>query len=203
MANKKTTTQDKKLEREYVIPLRKKYQHVARYKKTPKAIKTVKEFLARHMNVRDRDLKKIKLDKFLNETLWMNGIKNPPHKIKVKAIKEGEIVRVSASELPGKLEFKKKRLDKQEKEAKQVAEKKKSKMEEMKQAQTSKKPKEEKAKEDKEKEKENKDSAQSTDNLRAARHTSKDLNSEVKEKKLKEEEKDKSPKENKSKEENK
>ena len=57
MAEKKETKKavDKKtsnvLEREYVIPLRARYQHVARYKKTPKAIKTVKEFLVKHMKI--------------------------------------------------------------------------------------------------------------------------------------------------------
>ena len=161
MADKKNTPkQEKTLEREYTIPLRKKYQHVARYKKTPKAIKSIKEFLVRHMNVRDRDLKKIKLDRYLNETLWMNGIKNPPHKIKVKAVKRGDIVNVSIVELPGRLEFKQKREEKQEKEAKQAAEKKKSKMEEMKkQTSASKKPgKEEESEEEGGDKKETKDS---------------------------------------------
>ena len=36
MAEKKTKTE--KTEQEYVIPLREKYRHAVRYKKTPKAI---------------------------------------------------------------------------------------------------------------------------------------------------------------------
>ena len=112
MADKKTETKSKKIEREYIIPLRKKYQHVARYKKTPKAIKTVKEFLARHLQVRDRDLGKIKLDKFLNEFLWARGIKNPPHKVKVKVVKEEDIVRAELVDYPTKLRFKKARQEK-------------------------------------------------------------------------------------------
>ena len=72
-------------------PLRKKIRVSPRYKKTNKAIKIVKEFLARHMKIRDRDLKKIKLDTYLNEFLWSRGIRNPPHKIRVKAIMSSRI----------------------------------------------------------------------------------------------------------------
>src|SRR4030043_1397196 len=96
MAAKKTETKTEKLEREYVIPLRHRWKIVPRYQRTNKAVKTVKEFLARHMKVRDRDLNKIKVDKYLNEIIWSSGIKYPPSKIKVKAVKEGDIVRAEA-----------------------------------------------------------------------------------------------------------
>lgn len=122
---KKTETKTEKIEREYTIPLREKSRVVPRYKKTPKTIRTIKEFLIRHMKIYDKDLKKIKLDKYLNEYLWSRGIKNPPHKIKVKAIKEGEIVKVELVELPEKLRFKKAREEKIEKKTKEVVEKKK------------------------------------------------------------------------------
>lgn len=102
------------LEREYVIPLREKCRPVPRYKKTNKAIKTIKEFLARHMKVRDRDLDKIKLNTYLNEFLWSQGIRHPPHKVKVKAIKVGGIVTAELVELPKKLSNKKARTDKME-----------------------------------------------------------------------------------------
>lgn len=123
-----------KTEREYIIPLRKKFQLAARYKKTPKAVKSVKEFLARHMQIRDRDLKKIKIDKFLNEILWFRGIRNPPHKVRVRAVKEGDLVRVYAVDLPKKLEFKKKRFDKRTQEAKEAIEKKKTMMQKAKES---------------------------------------------------------------------
>ena len=74
----KKTEQTTNLEREYVIPLRRKVNIVPRYKKTPKAIKTIKEFIAQHMKVRDRDLKKIRIDRYLNEAVWARGIKKPP-----------------------------------------------------------------------------------------------------------------------------
>ena len=135
MAEKK----QEKTEQEYTIPLRGKFKHVARYKKTPKAIKSVKEFLARHMKIYDRDLNKIKLEREVNEFLWARGIKNPPHKIKVKAIKNGDIVNVELVDLPNKLKFKKLREEKQEKKALEIKEKKKSMMEKAKETMQGKK----------------------------------------------------------------
>jgi len=126
---KKPEPKVEKIEREYIIPLREKGRPVPRYKKTPKAVKTVKEFLVRHMKIRDRDLNKIKIDRFVNEVLWFRGIKNPPHKIKVRAIKQGEIVRVELVDVPEKLKFKKIREEKRETKAKENLEKKKSMME--------------------------------------------------------------------------
>jgi large subunit ribosomal protein L31e len=150
----KKEKEQKTIEREYVIPLREKYRHVPRYKKTPKAVKIVKEFLARHMKVYDRDLKKIRIDKYLNEFLWLRGIKKPPAKIKVKAIKENDIVRVEIVEMPDKLKFKKLREEKKEKEAKEFVEKKKGLMQKAKeaiQAPETKEKTEEEKKEEKEK----------------------------------------------------
>jgi len=125
MAKKKSETKVDKLEREYVIPLRRKVKHAVRYKKTPKAIRTIKEFLVKHMKVYDRDLKKIKIDGFLNEAIWGRGIKNPPHKIKVKAVKEGDIVRAELVDYPTKLKFKKLRLIKRDQTAQDTLDKKK------------------------------------------------------------------------------
>jgi len=110
----------------YVIPLREKCRVVPRYKKTNKAIKSVKEFLARHMKVRDRDLNKVRLDSYLNEFLWARGIKNPPHKVKVRAIKEGDLVRVELVDFPKKLANKKAQAEKLDKAAKDVVKKKKA-----------------------------------------------------------------------------
>src|SRR4030042_5310293 len=119
-------TNDNKIEREYVIPLRRRWKIVPRYQKTNKAVRTVKEFLVRHMKIRDRDLNKIKIDKYLNEIIWSRGIKNPPSKIKVRAIKEGDIVRAEAVDMPDNLKFRKIREEKAESAAKDVAKKKKA-----------------------------------------------------------------------------
>ncbi len=122
----KTPVKEEKKEKEYIIPLREKCRVVPRYKKTNKAVKSVKEFLARHMKVRDRDLDKIRLDSYLNEFLWARGIKNPPHKVKVKVYKEGELIRVELAELPKKLADKKARKDKIENAALEIVKKKKA-----------------------------------------------------------------------------
>lgn len=151
MTDKKTETS---IEREYIIPLRTKWKHVARYKKTNRAVKAVKEFIARHMKIRDRDLDKIKIDKILNEFMWARGIKNPPSKIKVKAVKEDGIVNVHLAEIPKDLKYKKERLEKRNRQAREIVEKKKSTMEKLKEvAQHKEEPKtEETSEETKEKE---------------------------------------------------
>ena len=115
-----------KLEREYIIPLTKNVRKVPTYKRANKAIRTIKEFLARHMKVADRDLDNVRIDKYLNEMIWHRGIKHPPSKIKVKAIKEDGIVRVTAVEYPTNIKFKKLRAEKVENQSKEVAKKKKS-----------------------------------------------------------------------------
>lgn len=123
-----------KLEREYIIPLRIKWQHVARYKRTNRAVKAIKEFLVKHMSIRDRDLNKVRIDKLLNEFMWQRSIQNPPNKVKVKAIKEDGIVRVELAELPTNLKFKKIRLEKRDKKAMEKVESKKSVLEKFKEA---------------------------------------------------------------------
>jgi len=127
------------LEREYVIPLREKCRVVPRYKKTNKAVKSIKEFIVKHMKVYDRDLNKIKVDKYVNEFLWARGIRNPPHQIKVKAIKQGDIVRVELVDYPDKLKFKKLRAEKIGKEAKEIKESKKTMMQKAKETMQSRK----------------------------------------------------------------
>ncbi|MBM3247499.1 hypothetical protein FJZ17_03105 [Candidatus Pacearchaeota archaeon] len=94
------------LEREYIVPLRVGWLKTHKYKRANKAVKTLKEFLARHMKVYDRDTRKIKVDILLNNELRFRGIKKPANKIKVKAIKydNGEVV-VKLVELSKHVEF--------------------------------------------------------------------------------------------------
>jgi len=93
------------LEREYIIPLRKKLLDVPRYRRASKAVKILKEFLAKHMKVEDRDLRKVKVDIYLNNELWFKGIKNPAGKIKVKAVKKDGIVYAELAEIPLAVKF--------------------------------------------------------------------------------------------------
>jgi len=152
---KKAEIKIETIEKEYIIPLREKCRPVPRYKKTPKAVKTIKEFLIRHMKMRDNNLKKIKIDRYLNEFLWKRGIKKPIHKIKVKAIKEGDIVRVELVNIPEKLKFKKLREERREQEAEEVGKKKKDLPE--KEKEIKEKPEEEKEKKKEKEEKEKKE----------------------------------------------
>jgi ribosomal protein L31E len=95
------------LEREYVVPLREAFRETAFYRKTPKAVKALKIFIAKHMKVEERNTDKVKLDKFLNEQMWFRGIRYPPARIKVKAKKYSNgIVTVELSEMPQALKFK-------------------------------------------------------------------------------------------------
>lgn len=132
---KKETSSNKNLEREYVIPLRPETRKVPRYKKANKAIKAIKEFIAKHMKVPERDLKKVKLDLQINEMVWERGIKKPLSKIKVKAIKNTDgIVNVSAVETPDKIKFRHMRIEKRESKAKELLESKKTMMQKAKES---------------------------------------------------------------------
>ncbi len=71
-----------KLERTYTIPLRREYLKVPNYRRTEKASRALREFLVKHMKSDT-----IKVGKFLNEHIWMHGMKNPPHHVKVNAVK--------------------------------------------------------------------------------------------------------------------
>jgi large subunit ribosomal protein L31e len=73
------------IERTYTIPLRKGFINAPRYKKTKNAVSELKYFLSRHMKSEN-----VLIGKHLNEHLWLHGIKNPPHSVKVVVIKEDD-----------------------------------------------------------------------------------------------------------------
>ena len=126
----KKESQPKQLfEREYVVPLRRGWLKVPKYKRGNKAVKTLKEFIARHMKIYDRDLNKVKIDVNLNNELRFRGIKKPPAKIKVRARKfDNDFVNVELVNLPTHIQFKIKReerLKKKEEKKQEVKEEKK------------------------------------------------------------------------------
>ena len=96
---------EKILEREYVIPLRKALLRVPQYRRSGRAIKAIKKFIAKHMKVADRDVKNVKLDVYFNNEVWFRGRANPPTKVKVKARKEGDIVHVEFVDVPEHVKF--------------------------------------------------------------------------------------------------
>ena len=112
------------LEREYIVPLKRGILNVPQYRRAKKAVRVLKEFIAQHMQVRDRDLNKIKIDIYLNNELWFRGIKKPASKIKVKAKKIDGIVYVELADVPEAVGYKMAYAEKQK--AKAVAAKVKS-----------------------------------------------------------------------------
>ena len=75
------------IERVYNVPLRKEFRKVPRYKKTKKAMTALRQFLAKHMKSDN-----IKISNDINMIVWKDGIKNPPHHIKVIAKKDDKDV---------------------------------------------------------------------------------------------------------------
>jgi len=70
-------------ERTYTIPLRKEILKAPKYKRAKKAVSAVREFVIRHSKSSE-----VRIGKHLNKKLWQQGIKNPPHIIKVDAVKD-------------------------------------------------------------------------------------------------------------------
>jgi len=117
MAEAKTTTPGES--KEYIIPLRREWLKIPRYKRAGRAIKAIKEYIAKHMKVPDRNTDLVRVDMYLNQEVWFKGRKSPPAKIKVKAHKEGDTIIVELAEMPKELEFQKARHEKRHKPADQ------------------------------------------------------------------------------------
>lgn len=85
--------------------LRDSLRTVPNYKRSRRAIMEIKQFVARHMKVAERNLDNVKLDSYFNNEMWANGPRNPPTKVSFKAIKEGDIVKVTFVEMPKHVGF--------------------------------------------------------------------------------------------------
>lgn len=84
------------MEREYVVPLRRESLKSPRYKRTNKAVKALRAFISKHMKSEN-----VLIGKFLNLKLWENGIRNPPGKVTVRAVKDDDgTVTVELKEIP-------------------------------------------------------------------------------------------------------
>lgn len=82
-------------ERIYTIPLR-KTKNVARTKRTPHAIRSIKRYIAKHMK---SDLSAVWIDPPVNEKLWSQGIESPPSKIRLRAKRvEEDLIEVTLPE---------------------------------------------------------------------------------------------------------
>ncbi|MDP7180832.1 MAG: 50S ribosomal protein L31e [Candidatus Woesearchaeota archaeon] len=110
------------LDRTYNVPLRKGWLKAPKYKRAKKAVKTLKEFMVRHMKSDD-----IKIGLYANKEIWKRGIKSPPHHINVTAKKNdkdevfveivGAPVEKKVDEKVAKKEAAKKSLKKDSKQA--------------------------------------------------------------------------------------
>src|SRR3989344_7004784 len=98
------------LERTYIIPLRKEWLKVQRYKRAKKGVRAVQAFLARHMKQQDEDM--IRIGPKLNEAIWARGMRNPLHKVKVTVVKEDD--GMVKAELFGHKYVDKKKIEKKE-----------------------------------------------------------------------------------------
>jgi ribosomal protein L31E len=68
------------MDRIYTIPLRKEWLKAPVHRRTKKSVKAVKEFLVKHMKIKD-----IKLGRHLNMALWTQGYRHPISKVEVSA----------------------------------------------------------------------------------------------------------------------
>lgn len=103
------------IKRSYNIPLRREFLKVPRYKRSKKAITAIKEFTQKHMKATN-----VVIMEELNELIWKNGIKNPPHHVKVIMSKndDGSVF----VQLEG-LEIKDKKKENEDKKVKNLQEK--------------------------------------------------------------------------------
>ena len=65
------------------VPL-KAAKNAPRTRRAKRAVKEVREFMARHMKSTED---KVWIDLAVNEKIWERGIQNPPSKIALKAVK--------------------------------------------------------------------------------------------------------------------
>jgi large subunit ribosomal protein L31e len=87
--------------RTYTVPLRKEYLKTPKWRRAEKAVSTLRSFVERHSKVED-----IKIGKWVNESIWKRGAKNPPSRVRVDVKRVEDIVTVELSELPLKAKTK-------------------------------------------------------------------------------------------------
>lgn len=78
-----------KIERLYTVPLGKAYDYT-RTKRARRSISLLREFLVRHMKSVN-----VRISESLNEFIWARSMQKPPRKVKIKVVKEGDVVRAS------------------------------------------------------------------------------------------------------------
>ena len=80
-------------EKLFTIPLRKEWLKVPMYKRSKRAVDTVRKFVIKH--VKDEN---VKIGKHLNTKILERGRKNPPHKVQVKVVKDDDAMVVELAD---------------------------------------------------------------------------------------------------------
>lgn len=96
------------LERIYTVPLGDAYSYT-RTKRSRRAVSLLRAFIKKHMKAEGR---RILVSTALNESIWQRGMQKPPRRVKIRAIKDAESVRVYLHD--EKIEPKKKPAEKKD-----------------------------------------------------------------------------------------
>jgi len=93
------------LERLYTVPLKKAYDTGSRTFRAKRAVKILREFVQRHMKA---DSENVRISNSLNSFVYSRGIKKPPRRVKIRAVKdsEGKVLATLATEAKPKKEEK-------------------------------------------------------------------------------------------------
>jgi|SRR5262249_14718921 large subunit ribosomal protein L31e len=81
---------EENMTRVYTIRLGKAW-NTPQYKRTDRVLNIIKEFAKKNMKA-----EKVKIEQDLNRLLWIRGKANPPRSVRVRMIREDEIVTVSS-----------------------------------------------------------------------------------------------------------
>jgi len=87
--------------RTYTVPLRREYLKTPKWRRAEKAVSTLRSFVERHSKTEE-----IKIGRWVNESIWKRGAKNPPSRVRVDVKRVADSVIVELSELPRKAKTK-------------------------------------------------------------------------------------------------
>lgn len=89
------TKKSERIERVYVVPLRRHFRRAPVYKRSKRAMNYLKIFLAKHMKTED-----VRIGRELNEAIFARGFDKPPHKVKITVVKEDGIAKANIEGIP-------------------------------------------------------------------------------------------------------
>lgn len=88
MSEKSKKEKSESLERRvHTINLRRGFLKAPKWKRAKRAVKVLRDYVKKHYRSDN-----LKIGKGLNEYVWSRGAKNPPPRVRVVAIKKGDLV---------------------------------------------------------------------------------------------------------------